>query len=74
MIDELLQAGGVGGFNVIPDGLEDSIKDRIRISKDGHPYYFDSIEQKIVIYRHGEMLTIKFEELSNEVFGLQRIY
>ena len=70
-IDEVLQAGGVGGFNVIFDDLEDSIKDRIRMSKDEHPYYFDTIEQKIVIHRHGEMLTIKLEELSDELSGLK---
>lgn len=69
-VDVVLQAGGVGGFNVIFDDLEDSIKDRIRTSKDEHPYYFDTIEQEIVIYRSGKKLTIKLEELSDEVSRL----
>ncbi len=70
-VDVAIKTGGVGGFNVIFGGLEDTIKDRIRMSKDEHPYYFDTVMQEIVIYRAGIKLTIKLNEPSDEVSRLK---
>ena len=70
-VDIVSEMGGVGGFNVIFDDLNEIIKDRIINSKDAHPYCYDTVEQKIVVHRSGTRLVISIEELCNELSILE---
>ena len=63
---------GVGGFNVVFDGLDERIAKAILTKRKVHPYTLDLINRKVLIVRKEKEIDFGLDDLKNELLQLKQ--